>query len=1018
MKTGVEEMILQNYHQNLKALHINCQKPRSYYIPYSSSITALSGRRESSDRLNLLSGDWYFNYYESSHDIPENILTKNFTAADVKLPVPSNWQLHGYDAPQYTNYDFPVPYDPPFVPNENPAGVYSREFTIDEKFEAHRHLINFEGVDSCFYLYINGLFVAYSQVSHSTSEIDITDYVNVGTNRITVIVLKWCDGTYLEDQDKFRLSGIFRDVYVLARPKGHIEDYFVRTKVSDDFRTAEIKIDIKAPSPQGVNIELIDPEGGTISRAVTDIVGTAIFEVENPLLWSAETPHLYSLIIECCGEFICEKVGIKSFKVDNGVIKLNGRAIKLRGTNRHDSHPDVGYAVTEQQMLKDLMLMKQHNINAIRSAHYPNDPRFVQMCDEYGFYLIDEADLECHGVVSIDGGYKGAQYHLIAEDPEFKEAILDRVQRLVERDKNRPCVIMWSMGNESGYGQCIINAINWTKQRDDTRLVHYEGVRANGTTTSPEPDVVSRMYPTPEWCINYLEDENETRPLVLCEFSHVLGNSPGDFKEYWDIIYSNPRFCGAFVWEWADHAFELGKTKDGKVKYGYGGDFGEKVHAGLFCLDGMVSPDRIPNIGLKEYKAVVQPIKIEVQNLEDRLFKITNLYDFIYLSRFECVWELTQEGKVVEKGSLGAIPIPPQRSEQVRIKFDSPDFGNCYLRISFKQIENTAWADQGEEIAFAQFEIPTQKAKNVIKYNSSEILVDEQPRSICLKNENFEYSFNKFTGAFDSLKLANRELLSEPMQFNVWRAPIDNDCFVKEQWQLFGLDRMETQVRDVKITRSGDDVLISVNAKMGAVSRRCYVTINALWKVNSIGIIDLEADVDVDDRINYLPRFGLRMAVDKKLSNVEYFGYGPNESYVDKHISCHKGRFKDTVENMLVDNIVPQECGNHYQTIWGGVYDQQGFGIVFKNDNGFDFSALPHSQEQLQEATHNFKLASSDKTYLCTDYMQSGVGSNACGPVLAEKFRLEKQFNFKLSIRPLLKDDSILKKGTSEYECK
>lgn len=1009
-------MVLQNYHQNFETLHVNCKKPRSYYIPFSSSVSALSGRRENSDRFNLLSGEWYFNYYECYQDIPENILTKKFNESDIKIPVPSNWQLHGYDAPQYTNFDYPIPYDPPYVPNENPAGVYSRDFTIDKKFEGYRHLINFEGVDSCFYLYINGVFVAYSQVSHSTSEIDITDYVNIGSNRITVVVLKWCDGTYLEDQDKFRLSGIFRDVYILSRPKGHIEDYFVRTDVSTDFRTAKITIDIDAPNPQGINLELIDPEGGTVARTVTDINGNGTFEVENPLLWSAETPHLYSLMIDGYGEYICEKVGIKSFKVDNGVIKLNGRAIKLRGTNRHDSHPDVGYAVTEQLMLQDLMLMKQHNINAIRTAHYPNDPRFMEMCDKYGFYVIDEADLECHGVVSLDGGYKGALYHTIAKDPTFKEAILDRVQRLVERDKNRPCVIMWSMGNESGYGECIINAINWTKQRDNTRLVHYENVHIDGTTTSPEPDVVSRMYPTPEWCKEYLADENETRPLVLCEFSHVLGNSPGDFKDYWDIIYSNPRFCGAFVWEWTDHAFVLGKTKDGKNKYGYGGDFGEKVHAGLFCLDGLVTPHREPSVGLKEYKTVVQPVKIEVQNLEDKLFKISNLYDFIYLSRFECVWELTLEGKVIESGSLGALPIPPQRAESIRIKCNYPKTGNCYLRIAFKQMQDTAWADAGEEIAFAQFKIPTEKENIVKQLSGSDITVNETAKTITLKNDNFEYIFNKFSGAFDSLTVSNKNLLTKPMAFNVWRAIIDNDCFVKEQWELLGLNRMETQVREVNCIKSANDVEIRVKAKMGAVSRRCYITINALWKVKSNGVIDFNADVQVDEKVNYLPRFGLRMAVDKSLSTVEYFGLGPYESYIDKRYANYFGRFKDDVNNMMANYIVPQDTGNHHQTLWGGVYNKDGFGIVFKCENGFDFQALPYSQEQLEQAKHDFELEKPDNTYLCADFMQSGVGSNACGPVLADKYRLkDKEFNFKLSIRPLLAGEDILEKGLCEY---
>lgn len=1011
-------MKLQNFHQNFETLHVNCCPPRAYYVPFGTSAAALTNRREQSDRLTSLNGKWHFNYYPSLADVPDTIINGKASAFKNKIDVPGCWQTQGFDQHQYTNFDFPFPYDPPFVPHENPTGVYFREFTLPDGFETFRHYIDFEGVDSCFYLYINGQFAAYSQVSHSSSEIDITDYVHAGVNNITVIVLKWCDGSYLEDQDKFRLSGIFRDVYILSRPKGHLTDYFVHTSVADDFRTGNIRIDFDAPDASGIKCTLIDPDGGTLERTVSASDGTAEFTIESPMLWSAETPYLYSVIIECCGEYIVEKVGIKHFVVDEGVIKLNGRAIKFKGTNRHDSDPETGYTISEEKMLKDLMMMKAYNINAIRTSHYPNDPRFLQLCDQYGFYVIDEADHECHGVVTIDGGYKTSQYGLIAQDETFEKPILDRVIRLVERDKNRPCVLLWSIGNEAGWGQNSIKALQWTKQRDPDRLTHYENVPCHGTDTPPDTDVVSRMYPTFDWCEEYFENQTEKRPLVLCEFSHVLGNSPGDFKEYWDIIYAHPRFAGAFVWEWCDQQFPVGKNEKGETLYGYGGDFGETVHFSNFCVDGLVSVNREPSVGLKEYKNVIQPVKMEVQSFEDGLFKVTNLYDFIYLSRLECSWKLTLEGKVIDSGVIGAIPIPPQRTETIRVNAKFPNTGNCYLRFSFKQLEDTAWADAGHEVAFVQFKVPTQDVVQTVTYDAKPIAVTETERTLIVKGEKFAYHFNKFTGAFDQLEVDQHPMLLEPMRYNLWRAVTDNDRENMEAlWRDIGYDRYVCETRNVQWEQKDDCVIIQVLAKMGAVSRRCYLDLTAQWTINSLGMIDMQTNVSVDEKALYLPRFGICMAMDKAFDTIEYFGFGPNESYIDKHNSSYMGRFRANVNTMLADNARPQESGNHYKTLWGTVYNAQKQGLLYQSDLGFDFSVLPWSAKELEAAKHVYDLPEPSKTVVCADYRQSGVGSNACGPELPEKYRLkEKEFTFRLKIRPLHADTDLLQTALCDFK--
>lgn len=1014
-------MDFKSYCQDISALHINTEPPRSYFIPYQSTAAAVSGVRERSERFNLLSGDWFFEYFDAPYNVPDNIISKKYKPGDTTIPVPSVWQVHGYDSHQYTNVNYPFPFDPPYVPADNPVGVYTRTFNIDEKFENYRHYINFEGVDSCMYLYINEQFVGYSQVSHSTAEFDITEYVNVGDNKITVFVLKWCDGSYFEDQDKFRTSGIFRDVYILSRPNGHIKDYFITTDTSADFRTGYIYIDISAANAEGIKLTLLDPDGGTMQRTVTDENGYAEFEVSSPCLWSAETPYLYSVLIEGINEFFCEKIGIKNLVVDSGIIKLNGRAIKFRGVNRHDSDPTVGPAVTEDMMIRDLMLMKAHNINAIRTSHYPNAPRFLQLCDQYGIYLIDEADIETHGTVQRKGGYKCEEFNCFTNDPVYDGVILDRVQLLVERDKNRPCVIMWSMGNESGYGCGMRNAVQWTKQRDPKRLTHYESCITGDLDSAPELDTVSRMYPTYEWCERYLADKNQTRPLVLCEFSHVLGNSPGDFKDYWDIIYSNDRFCGAFVWEWCDHAFPIGENEDGSIRYGYGGDFGEVVHDGSFCVDGLVLPDRTVTTALLDFKAVVQPVKVKMINATDGIFAVTNLHDFIYLSRYSCCYELTNNGKVIASGEIGALPIPPRRTEQIHIKYTLPKNGECYMRIFFKQIGDTAWADDGYEIAFTQFKMPVESQKTVVEYDNVLFSVSETEKYLKFVGNGFSYTFDKPHGRFEQLTVAGKKLLKSPIDFNIWLALTSNDCFQKDKWEQLHYDRMVTNVRSVCCRKTDEGADIHMTATMGAVSRLCPIKLNVTWKISTLGIITLKADVNVDKNAEWLPRFGIRAQLDNSFKNEEYFGYGPQESYIDKHNSCYKGLFAKTIDEEITgEYIVPQDCGNHYDTLWGCVRDDGGIGLLFRSDKGFDFSALPYSIEQLNEAKHRFELGKPSGCNLLIDYKRSGVGSNACGPELREEYRLnEKHFTFNLELLPITsKTKDCMTAANTEYKLK
>lgn len=997
-------MELQNYHQNLKTPHVGCEKPRAYYIPFGSSMEAYNQMREKSDRFVSLSGKWSFAYFDRAGDIPENILSKEYELHDMRqTEVPSNWQLGGYDLPQYLSRRYPFPYDPPYVPEDTPAGVYLRDIKIDEAYEGFSRTIVFEGVDSCLYLYINGKFVGYSQGSHNMREFNIGEYLSPGVNRVAAVVLKWCDGSYLESQDKWRLSGIFREVYLLHRPRGHIRDYKVTAALTPDYRAADITVHLDGINPEDSVITLYNPEGVVLEKRAPDIYGQAVFTVESPLLWSAETPELYTVMLEYAGEFIPERVGIREVRIDEGLFKINGRAVKLKGVNRHEFDAKTGYVVSEENMVRDLMLMKRNNINAVRTAHYPPDPRFLGLCDKYGLYVIDEADLNCGGVFGIGGWLP--DYNLIADDPEWEEAVLDRVSRMAERDKNRASVVIWSLGSEAGYGCNLKKAINWLRYEDPSRLIHYEGgfsSHAADIETPRELEIVSRMYESPRWCEDYCAG-GDPRPLMLCAYARASGNGPGGLREYWEAIYKNPRFFGAFIWEWGDHLLLQGHTHDRRAKYAFGGDFGDRPNDGAMCADGLMSTERRPHPGLKELKTAIQPVKIEALDLVMGEFKITNLYDFIYLSRFECVWELTRYGKVVKSGSLGALPIPPGRSETIFLDYEIPGDGRCFIRICFKQLGDNLWTSDGEEMAFAQFELDVQPRRRAAHMPQQTLIAEDAGNHIVIKSEGFQYRYNRLTACFDSLVVGGRILLLEPMRFNIWRAPTDSDRLVLPEWREAGYDTARVRVYSAEMYRRGGEVVIETEFAFTAVSRKNLIFASAVWTVNQLGEISLECNVRMAKDAPYLPRFGLIFGMLKEYSAVEYFGLGPGESYIDKRLSSYMGRFSLNVRDIPHDYIIPQETGNRHATEWAAVYRQDKTGLMLLNFDGFDFSALPHTIREYERAKHNYELPMPGGTWVCADYMQSGVGFGAFGPMLPAEHRLLKEkFCFKLRIRPVI----------------
>ena len=1005
-------MNLPRYYEDPSVLHVGTVPNRAYYIPFRQEDTARLGDRLLSDRLILLSGDWDFQYYPNRFEVPEDFMTPDFDASSFdEIPVPSCWQILGYDRHQYTNVRYPFPFDPPYVPEENPCGAYRTYFSLTEEEAAQKNYLNFEGVDSCFYVWVNGRFVGYSQVSHSTSEFDVSPFVQAGENLLAVLVMKWCDGSYLEDQDKLRMSGIFRDVYVLTRPESHVRDFTVRTPVEDDYRTARIDVSLEWEGKPGKAVcTLYSPDGEKLAvQAVKD--GKASFPLENAVLWNAEDPRQYQLLLSAEGEIICQEVGVRRIEVKDSVLYFNGVNIKLKGVNRHDSDPFAGYAVTEENLAADLALMKRHNFNAIRTSHYPNAPWATQMYSQYGFYVIDESDIEMHGTVTTyselppnEWGYekytlKDRIYGTLCHDKRFEAAVLDRVQRNVERDKNCACVLMWSLGNESGYGPNMEKAAAWAKAFDPDRLVHYEGsiYEKEGYQNDLSCiDVYSRMYASVEAVDQYCTEGVLKKPFIQCEFVHAMGNGPGDIEDYFQRLYRYDQFAGGFVWEWCDHAVWMGRTNEGKNKFYYGGDFGEFPHDGNFCMDGLVYPDRTPHTGLLEWRNVARPAR--AFRKEDGSLTLRNCLDFTDLKDYLFIdYEVTQDGETVQSGRVETPETAPHGESALPLPCQTPAKGTCCLNLYYRLKEGDDFRDAGDLLGYDQF-ILREEETTLPQGPAQKLAVSETERCVTVEGEQFRYVWNRLTGVFESLSAQQIPFLERPMEWNIWRAPTDNDRNIRRKWEEAGYDRTTVRVYETSAEITEEGAVLTAKLALSAIFIQHIADITAKWTVHADGRISLQAHVERNTEMPYLPRFGLRLFLPKAFSQAEYFGYGPMESYVDKRRASLLGRFEAQVEDMHEDYLKPQENGSHYgcsHLVLSGRED----GRLEAAGHCFSFNASPYTQEELTKKAHNFELEPCGSTVLCLDYRQSGIGSNSCGPQLLPQYRLdEASFDFALEL--------------------
>ncbi len=1020
-------------HEDPKKLHVGCEAPRAYFIPFESDCKAKRDNRADSAFFTSLCGDWDFRFYRSLNDLEDFTLPIFSREGMDKMPVPRSWQTmlgRGYDTPNYTNVNYPYTFDPPFVPDDNPCGLYLREvFVPAETLAAKRLYLNFEGVDSCFYLFVNNRYVGYSQVSHMTSEFDLTDYLQAGSNTLAVVVLKWCDGSYIEDQDKFRFSGIFREVFLLARDPVHLVDIDVRTYLSDDFAKARAAVSLSANGSGEVAYRLESPDGRALGEGVchADKAGAFELSVDSPLLWSDECPTLYRLFLAMGSEHICLFIGFRDVRIVNRVVLINGKKVKARGVNRHDSHPHLGYATPMDHMIADLMLLKQHNVNMIRASHYPNDPRFPGLCDKYGFYLVDEADYETHGCQRINN------WDYFTDNPEWTDAYLDRVERMYERDKNHASIILWSLGNESGIGRNQVYGAEYLRRRDPRNLVHCEDisrrqvdgckhlgiapVRTVAEMNSPVVDVDSRMYPSVDSIKRLYNQRGLKNPFFLCEYSHAMGNGPGDLKLYWDLIYKYDWFFGGCVWEMIDHSVATGDNPYADPHFVYGGDFGDTPHDGNFCVDGLVSPDRVPHTGMKEYKEVIKPISLSYENGK---LRIKNLRCFTSLADLDFYWTLNRNGKTVCEGRILAPAIPAGKSRT----FTLPHFnaaltgGWCDLTVSIRQNTSTLWADAGFEVGFEQF-VLSQKP-------SAEVLLDEIPatapisatqsdKQICIKTAETIWTLDRVRGAITSIVDHGTEMLSTPILPTVWRAPTDNDRKLKIDWLQEGLHDTRVKCYGCEIVEETAQLVrvraeISLGAKIRTPILKGSVTYTFLAK----GGVLLDYDVKVKN-LNFkeynvndqLPRFGVEFLTPAGFERLRFFGRGPGAAYTDLGASARQGEFECRVSDHFEHYVRPQENMAHANTKWMFVSNLEGHGLVaLMTDKDFSFNCAHYTAKQLTETAHDFELVPMKETVINIDYRHNGIGSGSCGPKLVPEFGLsEKEIKFSFRLLPAFVND-------------
>lgn len=966
-------MKFKQYHKCLETLHIGAEKPRAYFIPYDSLETALSGDRDSSYYMTNLCGDWYFKYFKSFEDIDESFYEENCSCDGLpEVKVPGCFQLYGLegvDKPLYSNLMYPFSVDPPHVPEDNPCGFYIRNFEVSAEMLERENIITFEGVSSCFYLWVNGEFVGYSQVSHCTSEFNISEFLKEGSNRIAVLVVKWCDGSYLEDQDCFRLSGIFREVYILSRNKIRLQDVFVKQEFTEDFSKCILNIACELTGEAQVLYGVAAPDGELIAQGESGNSDFSI-EINNPLMWNDEKPYVYQLFLTVEDEIVPLQLALRKVEIKDKKLLINGKAIKLRGINRHDSDPNTGYAVSVDHMKNDLLLLKRANVNAIRTSHYPNDPRFYDLAEALGFYFIDETDIETHGMgYNTSSDWDWMRWSLLSTVPEWREAYVDRAARLFERDKNHGSVIMWSLGNESGCGVNHRAMREYIKSRDENALVHYENAHLEfkavpeGECFKDISDVESRMYPGWKYTKDYLENEEYDKPFYMCEY--VCSMTTGDVYDFWELVDNYDNFCGGCIWELTDHAVNI-PDENGNPRYYYGGDFGDFPNDGICCIDGLVFPDRSLRPGYFDMKKVYEPFR---GSFENGVLTVKSVRYFEKLSDYCLKWKLTCNTDVVEEGVIESLDIEPQSEASYKL-FDIEKYelyGDCFLTASICQKGNTVWAEKGYEVGFLQFEIPTDEKKQFEQLNS--VQFNETERYATINCGSSEYVFDKPYGRICSIKHDGRELLEQPAKFKMWHAPTYNRGSVDE-WMANHLHHVSQKTYSTVIEKDEEKVIITTEIALGGPANPPIIKAKVIYTFLGDGSLVMGFFGIARENAPILPRLGLELIMKEENEDIVYFGLGETETYPDRYKAGRYGEYELTVSDNFVHYVRPQENSSHFKTRRVAVGKKGECGIYaegFSDTKEFSFNASHYSAEQLTEVKHDFELKKEPYTILNLD---------------------------------------------------
>ena len=951
------------------------EEPRSYFVPFSSAADATSLEKCESDRYFSLDGVWNFHYFDTVLDVPENVFDSD---CDSTIPVPACWQNEGYGQLWYTNINYQIPFLSPDVPLDTPVGVYKKKFTYSP---SGRTYIMFDGVCSMFLVYLNGKYVGMSKGAHLSHEFELTKYIVEGENELLVLVTTYSDATYIEDQDFLRFNGIFRSVYLLSREKNHIRDFFIKTK-NDGTVSVEFDLVGRCRAPK---VTLFD--GGKKIRGM---------KISNPKLWNAEQPYLYGMLIECGGEYIYKKFGFSEVTIDNAVFKVNGQPIKIKGVNHHDTDPKTGWTMTRETFLRDLMLMKQNNVNAIRFSHYPPPPYALELCDELGFYVVDECDLETHGQEKVyrqtDPGFA------LSGNPEWEASYVDRMKRTFERDKNSVCVVMWSLGNESCFGENHRKMSAYVKSRD-SRPIHYEGTTAPRRWMDPRPpvsdtdpcvDVVSTMY----WDHNGMLTEgiNELgsdRPFFLCEYAHAMGMGAGSIEEYWDIIYKYPRLMGGCVWEWADHAVFVDDSKCGH--YLYGGDFGEYPNDNNFCVDGLNYPDRRPHLGLLSLKKAIEPLKFSYENGK---VTITNKLDFASSSMFAVTYKLT--GGATGEGTIKTNIAPHESAVFELKKLPKRASARTFIEFSASYALDTPFAKAGDVAAWEQAELDVMIPKKSSP-KPTPIQIDDTERYLAVKTGDTTYLFDKAYGVPSQITKNGKGVLSCRADWIIRRAPMDNDMYEKRIWADYHISSARLYVTEVTTKTTELYAKVTVKGAFAAKSQLPFYDATVTYTFTSEGMkVSVHGERPEKQLIRSIPRLALMFTLVEGFEKLSYFAMGPESSYSDFCNFDRMGRFDSTVSDEFVPMIKPQECGNHIKAEYAEVFSDD---ATVRVDGKFEFSALHHSPDELEKTPHVHELSDDKKTYLIVGYKQHGVGSNSCGPRPLEKYCfVDKTVDFEFSV--------------------